>query len=241
MDYQELIDIIKKELKKLLEENELMDEEIKITPANVKLDSSRIKDYPLLNRREVLLRAYFKNAIGEAFTADIREFNGCVKDIFLLNHNPSLIATLNAVMRYLNLIDKTEHCQNSEPEECAKKLCEYLIDNYGEDIKVGIIGYQPAMIKCLAETFKNVIATDLNFDNVGRIRYGVPIYHGDMNEYLIKNSDVVLATGSTAVNGTICEILKLVRNYNKDIIFYGTSIAGVAKILNLKRFCLLGK
>jgi uncharacterized protein (DUF4213/DUF364 family) len=62
-----------------------------------------------------------------------------------------------------------------------------------------------------------------------------------MNEYLIKNSDVVLSTGSTTANGTLPEIIEMAKKYDKRIIFYGTTVAGVAKLLNLERFCELGK
>lgn len=55
------------------------------------------------------------------------------------------------------------------------------------------------------------------------------------------SSDIILCTGSTVANGTINEILELAKKYNKRIIFYGTTIAGVANLFGIERFCELGK
>ncbi|MDK2790731.1 MAG: hypothetical protein PWP15_1238 [Methanothermococcus sp.] len=234
---------LKGELKKLVEENNLLNEPIEIRPVNVNLDTARINDYPLLNGKEFLLRAFFKECTGDAFTGDVREFKGTIAEVLESDYDPLIIATLNAVMRYLGYIEKTEHCTKNEPEICAKKFSEYLVDEYGKNITVGIIGYHPAIIKQMVETFgrDNVMATDLDFNNIGRIKHGIVILHADMNEYLIKNSDVILSTGSTAANGTLFEIINLTKKYNKRVIFYGTTIAGIAKLLNLERFCEMGK
>ncbi|AEH07519.1 Rossmann-like domain-containing protein [Methanothermococcus okinawensis] len=239
----ESFNLLKKEFKKLVEENNLLNEPIEAHPVNVQLDTTRISDYPLLNGKEFLLRAFFKGAVGDAFTGDLKEFKGTIAEVLESDYNPLVIATLNAVMRYLGLTEKTEHCIKNEPEICAKKLSEYIVSELGTNIKIGIIGYHPAIIKQMVDTFgkENVMATDLDFNNIGRIKHGIVIYHADMNEYLIKNSDIVLSTGSTAANGTIFEILDMAKKYNKRIIFYGTTVAGVSKILNLERFCECGK
>ena len=65
---------IKVELKKLAEENNLLNEPIEARPINVNLDTTRINDYPLLNGKEFLLRAFFKGCVGDAFTGDLKEF-----------------------------------------------------------------------------------------------------------------------------------------------------------------------
>ena len=238
---------IKEKLEKIVKENNLLNEYIEIMPVNVELDTTNIKDYPLLNEKELLLRAFFNGCVGDAFTGDIGEFKGTIKEMLYNDNTPQIIATLNAVMRYLKKIDRTEHCTCDEPEKCGKKFSEFLIKelpkkNIG-DIEIGIIGYQPAFIKQMVETFgaENVLVSDLNFENVGRIKHGTIIYHGDMNEHIIGSSDIILCTGSTVANGTINEILELAKKYNKRIIFYGTTIAGVANLFGIERFCELGK
>jgi uncharacterized protein (DUF4213/DUF364 family) len=52
----------------------------------------------------------------------------------------------------------------------------------------------------------------------------------------IKWSDLIFATGSTIVNGTIGNFI----NKNKPVIFYGVTISAAAKILNLKTYCYCG-
>ena len=230
---------IRHELKRLTKD--MLDERVKVTFGKAKLDSSRINDYPLLRGKEVLVKADFKGCKGEAFTSNPMEFEGSIRDVLACDNNAVVIATLNAVMRYLGLIDRTEHCSGREPEMCAKMLSE-MLKNEGFK-RVGIIGYQPAFVKEIVSQFgaDNVIVSDLNEENVGKVKHGAKIIHGNDNEFLIENSDVVLVTGSTIVNGTFDEIFKLGQRYGKRLIFYGTTIAGVAKLLNLERFCPLGK
>ena len=48
-------------------------------------------------------------------------------------------------------------------------------------------------------------------------------------------ADAIFATGSTAVNGTIDGILAV----NPDTVFYGVTIAGVARLMGLKQFCYI--
>jgi len=230
---------IRHELRRLAKD--ILNERVKVTFGKAKLDSSRIRDYPLLRGKEVLVKADFKGYKGEAFTSNPMEFKGSIREVLTCNNNAVVIATLNAVMRFLNLIDRTEHCSGKEPEMCAKMLSE-MLKNEGFK-RVGIIGYQPAFVKEIVSQFgaDDVIVSDLNEENVGKIKHGVKIIHGNNNEFLIKNSDVILITGSTIVNGTFDEIYKLGQRYGKRLIFYGTTIAGVAKLLNLERFCPLGK
>jgi len=232
---------VKEILKEFAEENNLLNEEVEIKISDTKLDTTRIKDYPLMSGKEILLRAYFKGCCGDAFTDKPVEFRGTIRELLDKGNRPEIVATLNAVMRYLGLVDKTAHCVGDEPEKCAKELVEYLKELKPK--KIGIIGFQPAFVKEIVNAFgsENVIVSDLNPENVGKVKYGAKIIHGKYNEELIKNSDVVLATGSTIANGTFEEIWELAKKYNKRIIFYGTTIAGMAKILGVERFCTLGK
>ncbi|AIJ05570.1 hypothetical protein JH146_0722 [Methanocaldococcus bathoardescens] len=228
-------------LKELAEENSLLNEDVEIKISDTKLDTARIKDYPLMSGKEILLRANFKGCYGDAFTDKPVEFKGTIRELLDKGNRAEIIATLNAVMRFLGLIDKTVHCTGDEPEKCAKKLVEYLKELKLK--KIGIIGFQPAFVKEIVSNFgsENVIVSDLNPENVGKIKYGAKIIHGKYNEELIKNSDVVLATGSTIANETFEEIWELAKKYNKRIIFYGTTIAGMAKILGVERFCIFGR
>lgn len=73
----------------------------------------------------------------------------------------------------------------------------------------------------------------------GTSKYGVPILWGDSKETqeAFKNGDIILATGSTVVNGSLPELLSLAETSHTPIYFYGTSIAGTAKLLHLNHLC----
>jgi uncharacterized protein (DUF4213/DUF364 family) len=98
----------------------------------------------------------------------------------------------------------------------------------------------PAIAENLIETFgaENVRITDLNKQNVNASKYGVEIWDGnEMTEELIKQSDVILLTGTTFVNGTFDHIMHCIRNDKKDYLIYGVTGAGICKLLELNRIC----
>ena len=63
--------------------------------------------------------------------------------------------------------------------------------------------------------------------------------HGvdDFDEVVVNWSDLVLCTGSTLSNGTITNFLDL----EKEVLFFGTTLAGAAEMLGCKRMCFLAK
>ena len=199
----------------------------------------------MLQGKEFLIQADFKNALGQAFTDAPKKFKGKVKEILDLkltdNSDRALfIATLNAVMRYVGAADKTIHCKNKEPELCAQEIAETIIDKYTADVNIGIVGFQPAIIDNFSKRLsaKNIKVTDLDKDNINKVKYGVLIWDGrEMEKELFKTCDVVLATGSTVVNDSLSQLISLSDEYQKPLYLYGTTIAGAGKILNLERLC----
>lgn len=233
----------------LAEKNDFLESEINITakiltPEEAIGETER-KDFPLLQGKEFLMQADFKNALGQAFTDAPSNFKGKLKKILGLkltdNSDRALfIATLNAVMRYLGVAEKTIHCKNEEPELCAREIAGTIIDKYGADIKIGIVGFQPAIIDNFAKSLtpQNVKVIDLDKNNINKKKYGVLIRDGKkMAEELFKISDVILATGSTIVNDSLSDLIALAKKYQKPLYLYGTTVAGAAKILNLERLC----
>lgn len=195
------------------------------------------QDYPLLNGKEVLLEANYKNSLGQAFTS--ARSSGVLKlnDISKLRigvdeyDTAIFIATLNAIMLHFNLINNTVHCKNEEPEMCAGQIAKYF-DKY-KDKKILLIGYQPAMIEHIKKAGFNLRVLDLNPENIGSTRYDVKIEDGKNFEEAIIWSDVILCTGSTIINSSIKNFL----NLEKTVYFYGTTISGPALILGLNRLC----
>ncbi|MCE0492431.1 Rossmann-like domain-containing protein [Vibrio salinus] len=195
------------------------------------------KDYPLLTGKERLMQAEFKGFRGQAFTDMPGLFSGTISSI--IEKEPEnnweravLISTVNAVCAYLGVTDRTVHCKNNEPEECAKGLVDYVKKHFGNP-KIALIGLQPSMLESLASFF-SVRNLDLDKDKIGKIKFGIEIEDGEakLNEVL-DWCDIIIATGSTCTNGSIVHYL-----HKKPVLFYGTTISGVAALMNLPRFCL---
>jgi uncharacterized protein (DUF4213/DUF364 family) len=62
-----------------------------------------------------------------------------------------------------------------------------------------------------------------------------------MTEKLVQESDMVLVTGTTLVNGTFERIWGAIQKYNKDYLIYGVTSAGVCSLAGLNRICPYGR
>jgi hypothetical protein len=238
--YDELLS----KFKEIVEENRLLDEKIEVTgktlsPEEAIGNPSR-KDFPILKGKEQLIEAEFKGEKGQAFTDMPGNFSGTIDEILNKkiesNYDRAiLIATINAVCKYLGLTQKTIHCKDDEPEECSDKLVSYIKKEY-KNPKIALIGYQPSMLEKLSSNFQ-VRIVDLNKNNIGKFKFGVKIEDAQTKtEDVLEWSELILATGSTIANATITNYL-----CDKPVIFYGTTIAGAATLMNLNHFCALGK
>jgi uncharacterized protein (DUF4213/DUF364 family) len=233
----------------LAKENGLLESEVNITAKILTpeeaIGKTERKDFPLLQGKEFLIQADFKNALGQAFTDAPSNFKGKLKKILELkltdnNDRALFIATLNAVMRYMGAADKTIHCKNKEPELCAGEIAKTIIDKYSTAVKIGIIGFQPAIIDNFAKRLptQNIKVTDLDKDNINKIKYEVLIWDGrKMAKELFRTCDVILATGSTVVNDGLSQLISLSEKYQRPLYLYGTTVAGASKILGLERLC----
>jgi uncharacterized protein (DUF4213/DUF364 family) len=151
-----------------------------------------------------------------------------------LNSNKSrasFVAGLNAVYKHLKLCGQTVHCKNSEPVQCS----DHLPDVMGSPKKVFLVGYQPRFLAILAKQ-NCVRVIDLDKENIGKNRSGVIIEPPHATNDILNWCDLVLATGSTIVNGSITHFL----NQNKPVLFYGVTISAAAKILDLNKYCYCG-
>lgn len=242
MKKENLYSFLAEELKKLVAENGLESSEIRIlssglTPEEAIGITAR-KDYPILDGKEIMLQAEFDGAIGQAFTSSPASYAGTLEEI--LNGDLEqddqaralFIAAMNAVMRRLGRCEHTVHCKNDGPELCAVQYANYIAEKYGSP-KIGVVGYQPALISELCSRF-TVRALDLNPANVGKERFGITIEHGIDDMDSVKEwADVILCTGSTLANASITDYM----NLDKDVIFFGTTAAGAGELLGLKRKC----
>ena len=193
-------------------------------------------DYPIVKGKEVMVEADFMGAKGQAFTDAFEDMDCPVEDLGNLDLNTNsrraaFVAGLNAVYKHLGYTDKTVHCKDGEPVECARHLPHAL----GAYSKVLIVGHQPRFIETLASRY-DVRAVDMDPDNIGKKTAGILIEAPEMTEEAMKWCDLIFATGSTLVNGTIVRFLE----QEKPVLFYGVTIAAAARILNLDIYCHCG-
>lgn len=239
MNYYETL---KNELTEMLKDAE--SETIKVVSARPLTPEEAIgkpdrEDYPILKGKEVMIEADFKGTKGQAFTDMPGNFEGSVRDFLNmdLNNNFSrsiFMAGFNAVMRHFGRAGGTIHCKDKEPKLCAENIPAFIEENFGK-VKIAFIGFQPAMIEKLSKSFE-LRVVDLDKDNIGQNKFGLLIEGPEKTEDVIEWGDIILATGSTCVNGTITKFLN-----RKPVVFYGISASGPAALYGYKRFCPLGK
>jgi hypothetical protein len=194
-------------------------------------------DYPLLKGRERIVEATFREARGHAFTDMFGNYRGTVNDVLAMKMKNNFrraifVATLNAVLRHTGAIEGTVHCKDKAPPECSQRLVEKIKSEFGNP-KIALVGLQPRMAEALAAEFPLRI-TDLDEKNIGEEKFGVliqdPIHAQEHSDWC----DLLVVTGSTAVNGTMTDFVG-----KKPVIFYGVTVAGPAHLLGFDRFCPL--
>ena len=236
---------LKAKFEDVLKKNHIENENVTIfcralTPEEA-IGKTKRQDYPIISGKDIMIEANFKGSRGQAFTDSPTAFSGTLKEILdgNIEEDPRmrglLIAAINAVMRHLDLCCGTVHCRTDGPELCAKDMLKFLQENYSHCRRIALIGYQPALLEMLANSEYQVRVLDLNPDNVGQMRYGVLVEDGkEAYESIIHGDvDLILCTGSTVCNGTIVNYLDL----DTEVLFFGTTLAGTAALMGLKRAC----
>lgn len=203
-------------------------------------------DRNLVYHRKILLEADFKGFKGQAVTDSPCRLETKLGKIMALplenNAERALfVATLNSAMRFLFPEIKTVHCCNDKPELCTKRIINHFAGALS-DKKIGLIGRQPTMLNALVDSLgeAQVCCIEDNDDNRDdTAESGTTIRQGPQAEILrlFATTDLVLTTGSAVVNGTLPELLTLGGQYQVPVYFYGASIAGTAKLMDLQRFC----
>jgi len=183
------------------------------------------------------MQAEFAGSFGQAFTDMYGDFEGTLQDVLAMELNNNyrraiFVATLNAVMRNLGLIEGSVHCKDKGPEECGLDLVEFLEGRRGS--RIALVGFQPVHARRCSERHDLKIL-DMDPENIGKEKFGVVVLDGGAEaEEVLEWCDLALVTGTTVVNGTLEPILEMA---GEKAVFYGISIAGVAELLGLERFC----
>lgn len=233
--------IIREDFQRVVREHNLADERVEVScralDAQEAIGTPEHDDYPILKGKEVIVEAVFHGARGHAFASSFEQMSYPLHDLVameldVLAKRASFFAALNAVYRYLGIIDKTVHCKDAEPQECARQL----LSTVDFPPKVLLIGFQPRFLDVLAGA-RELRVIDLDPDNIGRVVSGVTVEPPEMTDDALKWCDMIFATGSTIVNGTITKFL----DQPKPAVFYGVTIGAPGKILGLNTYCACGR
>lgn len=234
--------VLKAELAKMAEP--MMGETVKVVSARPLSPEEAIgkpdrTDFPILKGKEVMVEAVFKGSRAHAFTDMPGNFQGSLQSLLDLDLQNNLeraffIAGFNAVMRHFRRASNTVHCRDSEPKTCAEQLPAFIKENF-KNPKIAFVGFQPAMIEKLSPIF-SLRVIDLDKDNIGASRFGLVIEGPEKTEDVLSWGDIILATGSTCVNGTIVTFIN-----QKPVVFYGVTVAGPAMLHGYRRFCPCSK
>jgi hypothetical protein len=194
--------------------------------------------------KERLLEAEIESVRGQAFTDAPREFTGSVPDLLELPLDNTrdrglYLAALNAAFRHAGKVSGTVHCRDDDPEVCADRIG-MRVEGQFRWRKIGLIGLNPALAEGLVRRFgaENVRITDLDPDNIGTVRFGVPIWDGEQQEAeLIDWADGLLLTGTTFVNGTFDALWTATRKADTPAVLFGVTAAAMAFLLGIERLC----
>jgi len=85
-------------------------------------------------------------SFGQAFTDMYGDFEGTLLDALAMEltnnfRRAIFVATLNAVMRNLGIIEGSVHCKDAGPEECGLDLIEFLKRH--RESRIVLVGFQP--------------------------------------------------------------------------------------------------
>jgi hypothetical protein len=219
--------------------NHLLEQEIRVTARTLKPDEAighpESDDFPLQKGRERLMQARFETGRGQAFTDQYGDFKGRLKEVvrmdFANNYRRAVfVATLNAVLAHFSKATGTVHCRDQEPSACAEEVSRYIRARYGV-VRLTQIGFQPRLVDHLQQDHEYRVV-DLDPDNIGKFVGAVQIEGPESTVDAVAWAELLLVTGTTLVNDTIDSFLD-----RKPIIFYGTTIAGAARMMNWERLC----
>jgi hypothetical protein len=230
------------EVKQLIPEHSLGNEMVSVsarplTPEEA-IGNPSHDDYPLLKGKERMMQAVFQDTFGHAFSDHTGNFTGTLSEVLSLAMDSNfrralLVATANAVLRRMGVITKSCHCKDHDPVMCASYLTDALSPFSPK--RVGMIGDQPRLVEAVAGKFE-VRVCDRDPEKIGTVQSGIVIEDAEVYGDIKKWADLLLVTGTTLVNDTI-------DNFTGDmpIVYYGITITGAAKLLNLNHFCPLGR
>jgi len=213
------------------------------TTLTVKIDPTYSEHSGAALAGRTRLIANFQGYSGMSHTFHPFQFEGTVGELLAMDLEGSadravFVAGMNAVCSSVNPDLRTMHCSEDGSLRCTQTLVQQLRDN-GYDCP-GLIGFQPSLLKALIEGFgdSNTVCVDQHeLAESIRLCSDVDLLDETSLQQLVGWSDVLVVTGATLVSGVLPDIQEWAEMSGKPILFYGTSIAGAAELMDLPRFC----
>ena len=135
MFYQQLME----RFQQIVKNSDLEEEEVLITGRTLSAEEAieiPCEGFSYYKGKEKTYGGSIQGAKGQAFTDMPGDFRGQLQEVLAIKPENNfqravLISTMNAVLRYLGLIDRTVHCRNEDPELCSLELIQYIKQRFG--------------------------------------------------------------------------------------------------------------
>jgi len=241
-EHTHFLELLRRHLERIVKDNAWEDETVNVRVKTLSpeeaIGNPEHEDYPLIKGRERMMEAEFLGSRGQAFTDMYGNFTATLAEVSTMQMENNFrravfLAAFNALCRHLGLVTQTVHCKDDKPPLCAKELARFIRDTYGSP-RIAQVGLQPRMVEALAQEFE-LRVTDMDSDNVGRTKFGVPIQGPEETADNLSWCDVALVTGTTITNNTLRELITM-----KPTILYGVTAAAAAHFQEFPRFCPYG-
>jgi len=216
----------------------LLDEPVNIQARTLSAEEaigSPGEGFKLQTGRERMMEAEFRGARGQAFTDLFGDFSGTLADIAAMPLQDNFrravfVSAMNATLCSLGLCDRTIHCRDKGPSECADKLREHLLAQRPK-ARLTLVGLQPKFVAALSKSFE-LRVLDLDPDNIGKEFSGVRIEGPEQERDAVSWAELLVVTGSTVANDSIGQFVR-----ERPTIVFGVTAAGAAALMGWERFC----
>jgi len=228
--------VLKNRTKELVLQNNLIDEEIvvsKYIQPNGQINGYRIFDQPITDCR-ILVEVELKGVKGSAISDRAGGFVGTLRDLFDRDQDMTnafdravLIATSNAIIKYLSVSDRKNHCNK---EQCMFCLLDYLNTAF-DNPRIAIIGSQSAIFDILRKNFI-VTMIDIDGNSKNKEKCNVVVEGPEATKKIIKWCDVIVIVEKSIEKFDIAKLIN-----KKPVILYEETSIQLSKLTNFPGNC----
>ena len=223
----------------------LLDEPVTVSFSGIPEQTLRPEHDPpsTVARPEYCVTAMIREVKGEAYTETPQQFQGTLRQALKIDPSENgisavTVSAINAAMHYLSLCPGVFPEEPQYPYEYARALCDHVIEHYGRS-NIVLVGYDGYIVKQFMDEGLDFWTLDRDPDHISQDRFHhVVVNSAKRNrESSFVWGRLLIVTGSTLCNGTICQYL----DSGRDLLFYGITCAGAATLLGLPWFAPAGK